>query len=350
LGVCEYETVRTVCTPKSVGHQDSRKIASYLIKILYLISDALDAHKTNLGIGSEKIRVPIYFRLNRRDDPITFIIGVVMPISDSLSLVTASADENAVWKYTEHQYAAIFPMMKDKEIAELAEDIKKNGLRAPIVLHKNKILDGRNRFKACKLAGVVPYFVNYSGHDPLNAVISLNLKRRHLNTSQRGYIADEIATMKLGDNQGAHRPKKGSAILPTLLDNKISQAEAAEKLQVSERTVRDAKVVKKLAPAESVQDIVAGKRTINSVLKEFKARPNFFQTDAAKLTRVTTSNSASLSPEDEKEIDTVLKKINDTVNRMIMKYGEEKLRKNFGEKLNDLADLFRCIADPEFKE
>ncbi|KAF0241452.1 MAG: transcriptional activator adenine-specific DNA methyltransferase-like protein, partial [bacterium] len=55
-----------------------------------------------------------------------------------------------------HEVANIFPLMQGEEYKQIVEDIKINGLREPIWLHDNKIIDGRNRYLACIDAGVAP--------------------------------------------------------------------------------------------------------------------------------------------------------------------------------------------------
>ena len=58
-----------------------------------------------------------------------------------------------------HLRAEMFPMMPEEELAELAEDIRENGLIHPIMLDTDgQVIDGRNRLAACKLAKVEPRF------------------------------------------------------------------------------------------------------------------------------------------------------------------------------------------------
>ena len=95
-------------------------------------------------------------------------------------------------KYPFHLACTVFPQLSDAELRELADDIAANGLRNPIVLLKGKILDGRNRYLACEIAGVKPRFVEFEGDDPIGWVVSQNLVRRHLTASQKAVVALDL--------------------------------------------------------------------------------------------------------------------------------------------------------------
>jgi hypothetical protein len=105
-----------------------------------------------------------------------------------------------------HPLADLFPMMTDGELAELGEDMLKHGQREPIWLFDGKVLDGRNRYRACLIKGIQPRTTETRVADPLAFVISLNLKRRHLNASQRAMVLAGIANLP----KGAHPPIGGS--------------------------------------------------------------------------------------------------------------------------------------------
>ena len=47
------------------------------------------------------------------------------------------------------------------------------------------LIDGRNRLRACEIAGVVPTFVSLNGHDAAAFIVSANLERRNLNKGQQ---------------------------------------------------------------------------------------------------------------------------------------------------------------------
>ena len=63
-----------------------------------------------------------------------------------------------------HPATALFPMLADDELEELAASIKARGLRFPIIRDKEgkTLIDGRNRLVACEKAGVQPDFITYA--------------------------------------------------------------------------------------------------------------------------------------------------------------------------------------------
>ena len=68
---------------------------------------------------------------------------------------TAPAPETQQNPDPVHPFAEAFPMLEGEELNALVEDIQTNGLLHPIVTDQNgQVIDGRNRLRACRLAGV----------------------------------------------------------------------------------------------------------------------------------------------------------------------------------------------------
>jgi ParB-like chromosome segregation protein Spo0J len=165
-----------------------------------------------------------------------------------------------------HPVAEVFPLIEGADFDDLVADIKANGQHEAIVLLDGKVLDGRNRYRACLAAGVAPRAVAFSPDvhgGSLAFVISKNLKRRHLNESQRAMVAARIA------NLPAHRPAEQdkSANLPT------SQPTAARQLNVSDRLVRSAKAVQDHGTPELVRAVDQGKLAVSAAAQAARLDP-----------------------------------------------------------------------------
>lgn len=91
--------------------------------------------------------------------------------------------------YLFHERSSVFPLIEGDDFESLVEDIKEFGQLEEGALFKGKILDGRNRYRACKILNIPFRAKEYSGKmDPLDYIISQNLHRRHLNKAQRSEI------------------------------------------------------------------------------------------------------------------------------------------------------------------
>lgn len=143
-----------------------------------------------------------------------------------------------------HPFAEVFPLIEGPDFDALVDDIRQHGLREPIVLHEGMILDGRNRALACQVANVDARYEMYTGDDPASYVVSLNLRRRHLDESQRSMAGKRLANLPNG-----HRKAPSSMELGGFLENppppppRITQAEAAEMMNVSVASIKRAGVV-----------------------------------------------------------------------------------------------------------
>lgn len=177
-----------------------------------------------------------------------------------------------------HEYANLFPMMSQDEMRELCADMQAGGYdkTSPIVLYNGKILDGRNRQLAADTVGVAPAYIAFDGDDKaaLDFVIRHNLKRRHLNETQRAIVASKLANIGFGEFVGNQHTNQGYANLHT---PKVSRADAAAMLNVSPRTVATVKAIERAAP-ELMEQMERGEITAshaNKIVKTAEAHRTF---------------------------------------------------------------------------
>jgi ParB family chromosome partitioning protein len=119
----------------------------------------------------------------------------------------------------------------------MAESIKEQGQILPIVTYEGLILDGRNRYKACLIAGVKPRFEEYTGDDPLGRIAALNDHRRHDNPTELALVGERMA------NLAAHRPSSETGPLgplkPAITLQRAAELAGTSKTQI--KRVRKAK-------------------------------------------------------------------------------------------------------------
>ena len=169
-----------------------------------------------------------------------------------------------------HEFCRIFPALSDEELQQLADDIAKNGQRHPIIIDEDgAVLDGRNRLAACQLRGVEPEFEIFQGSDAqkLEFVVSLNLSRRHLDSGQRAMVASKLATLRRGVRSDRNVDVKN-------VTSTITQAEAADRLNVSRKSVVAARQVQEDAAPEVVEAVERGELSLNKAAKLTKAQPD----------------------------------------------------------------------------
>lgn len=160
-----------------------------------------------------------------------------------------------------HPAADALPMLEDDAAASLLADVKAHGLRERIKIWIDRaretlwLVDGRNRTRAAAAAGLkcdsVVEWVSFDDDaEVARYVFSLNLERRHLNSSQRAMAGARLLPMfeeAARERQGA-RSDLTSAPIGTEVRVHRADEEAADALNTSARSVARAKKVLNDAP------------------------------------------------------------------------------------------------------
>ena len=160
-----------------------------------------------------------------------------------------------------HEVANIFPLMQGAEFETLKADIASNGLLEAIWLHSDgRIIDGRNRYRACLAAGIEPVYRTWNGSGSLvSFVVSLNLHRRHLTATQLAVVGVDILPILEAEAQERkvtagklygekHQREVGKKIYQPLDRAPKSAEVAAQTVGTNQQYVSDAKRISEDAP------------------------------------------------------------------------------------------------------
>jgi len=90
-----------------------------------------------------------------------------------------------------HPVVGILPPASEEDFNALLEDIRRHGQIEPVTVQGARIVDGRNRYEACKRLGLREIKVReWAGGGPLaEYVVSVNVHRRHLTAGQKAAVA-----------------------------------------------------------------------------------------------------------------------------------------------------------------
>lgn len=170
-------------------------------------------------------------------------------------------------------------MLTEEQFVTFKADIAEHGLHEPIWIYEGKILDGRNRYRACCELDMTPLFRDYTGSSPAAFVWSQNGERRQLTHGQKAAIAVEMmptleeesrvrqfAGLRRGTMPGItparNRPRS---------ERTDTAAHAASIVGVSATSVSEARAVKNKDP-QTFEQIKLGVLKVGPAYHELRAK------------------------------------------------------------------------------
>lgn len=264
-----------------------------------------------------------------------------------------------------HHYANLFPLIEGQDFYDLAEDIRINGLHDQIDLVEidgsYQVLDGRNRYRALiwimttaealgagwyAMAGAslsaerlsnydspMLFTVKDPADDLLAYVLSKNLRRRHLDESQRAMVAARLPRVTAG------RPKNTPSI------EGLSTERRAELLNVGRASVERAEIVQDQAAPELVEAVDRGAIAV-SAAAELAGQPAARQAEI--LQQLPRDQDGKLTPDVKKALGPVIKELR--AEKVAAKRERRAEREQtLGARLQSLPDKVFGVAIEDFE-
>jgi len=158
-----------------------------------------------------------------------------------------------------HPYANLLPMMTQTEYEALKLSVQADGLLQAIVLFEGKILDGRNRYRACIETGTPVRTVDYDGGDPVGFALATNSHRRTLTLKQRAIAGVQAADIyrrqaREAQRQAGRMHGRGKSLVSE--DTKLSdQPQQGETGTASGADIAAGRTRKRLAEQVGVSEV-----------------------------------------------------------------------------------------------
>lgn len=226
-----------------------------------------------------------------------------------------------------HELANLFSMFGAMEFQALCDDIAKNGQLEDIIVKDGKIVDGRNRYAACKALGIEPRTVELN-IDALNLVIANNVRRRNMSKQGLAVVAAKLSILS------EERPELFAQ------NRAISLEESGELLGVSETYVKQANKVCTKAIPKVVALVESGRLPLSKAAKLADATPEQ-QREAVEAVK-SGKKCPTFKPE-EKEKSPSLK-----IQLVVWLKSALEMPLDSQERVEELAKLFKTISAEAF--
>jgi ParB-like nuclease domain len=209
-----------------------------------------------------------------------------------------------------HPLSADLPAMPAGEFAALVDDIKAHGQRVPVTVFEGQVLDGWHRYRACVELGLSPTLEKFTGTVKKAAafVVSLNVRRRHLDTGQ---IAVFTAEHLLPHLEAVARKRQGrkknireaDLCVPGHTSRRVAgqraAADAAKTVGISPSSVARAKRVLTHGTGAEIAALRNGSRPLRRIAEAVQERTQKLKTNVRKTLK---STEATLMPPPPPEV------------------------------------------------
>ena len=161
-----------------------------------------------------------------------------------------------------HPFANEYRTMREDEYIGLLQSIKQNGVKNDIFIYENHILDGRNRWRACRELGVFPQgkIKIFEGTDKeaREFVDTQNLYRRHLDEWER---YKHLASL-------SKKERKAQGYIDARTIKNVPQVEHSTKKPYSSPRVSEANTILQSAPPHIIEKLDTGELSMKEGYKK----------------------------------------------------------------------------------